>query len=111
MKVYGIKSCDTVRKALAALTVAGHAPKLVDIRADGVEESDLQRFYEAFGAALVNTRSTTWRGLSEAERREDPIRLISAHPALMKRPVIESEAGLTLGWDKSVQAKWLGKAG
>lgn len=111
MKVYGIKSCDTVRKAMTALTAAGYAPRLVDIRADGVEEADLQRFYQAFGAALVNTRSTTWRGLPDAERGDDPIRLISAHPALMKRPVIEAEGGLTLGWDKAVQAKWLGKAG
>lgn len=109
MKVYGIKSCDTVRKAMTALAAAGHAPELVDIRADGVEVAVLERFFETFGAALVNTRSTTWRGLAEAEREEDPIRLISAHPALMKRPVIEEAGELTLGWDKAVQAKWLGK--
>jgi arsenate reductase-like glutaredoxin family protein len=108
MKVYGLKTCDTVRAAMRALTEAGHTPELVDIRADGIEEADLQRFSAAFGEALVNRRSTTWRGLSEAERADDPVRQILAHPALMKRPVIEDGAELTLGWDKSVQTQWLG---
>jgi arsenate reductase len=111
MRVYGIKSCDTVRKAMRALSAAGHAPELVDIRAEGIEPADMQRFCAAFGEALVNKRSTTWRGLSEAERAQDPIALISAHPTLMKRPVIEADGRLTLGWDKSVQADWLGNAG
>jgi arsenate reductase-like glutaredoxin family protein len=108
MRVYGIRSCDTVRKAMTALAAAGHAPELVDIRADGIEEADLKRFFAAFGEALINRRSTTWRGLSEAERAGDPIWQISAHPALMKRPVIEADGRLTLGWDKATQAQWLG---
>lgn len=108
MKVYGIRSCDTVRKAMKALTAAGHAPELVDIRADGIENAELERFFAAFGEALVNKRSTTWRGLSAAERGQDPVRLISAHPALMKRPVIEADGAMTLGWDATTQARWLG---
>ncbi|OIP84118.1 MAG: arsenate reductase [Rhodobacterales bacterium CG2_30_65_12] len=109
MKVFGISNCDTVRAAIRALTAAGHAPELVDIRRDGLGLADLERFFEAFGAALVNRRSATWRGLSEAERAEPPVRQISAHPALMKRPVIEADGRLTLGWDEVVQAEWLGK--
>ncbi len=111
MKVYGIKSCDTVRAAMKALAAAGHAPELVDLRADGIETADLERFFAKFGAALVNRRSTTWRGMCEAERAGDPVRQISAHPTLMKRPVIEADGRLTLGWDTSVQAEWLGNAG
>ncbi|GKY90212.1 ArsC/Spx/MgsR family protein [Sinisalibacter aestuarii] len=111
MKVYGIRNCDTVKKAITALTAAGHAPELVDIRADGIEEADLQRFFAAFGEALVNRRSTTWRGLSEAEQAGEPVRQILAHPTLMKRPVIEADGRLTLGWDKAVQAQWLGIPG
>ena len=111
MKLYGIKTCDTVKKALRALEAAGHRPELVDIRATPLEASEFERFLAAFGEALVNRRSTTWRGLSEAERADDPVRLLSAHPALMKRPVIEAEGQLTLGWDKAVQARWLGKDG
>lgn len=111
MKVYGIKSCDTVRKAIRALEAAGHAPDLVDLRADGVEAADLERFLAEFGEALVNKRSTTWRGLSDEERGDDPVRQILANPALMKRPVIEADGRLTLGWDAAAQAVWLGKAG
>lgn len=109
VRVYGIRGCDTVKKVLRALEAAGAAPELVDIRATPLEEAEIARFFEAFGEALVNRRSTTWRGLTEAERAQEPVRLISAHPALMKRPVIEGEGRLTLGWDGAVRAQWLGK--
>ncbi|TYB82446.1 arsenate reductase family protein [Maritimibacter fusiformis] len=108
MKVYGIKSCDTVRRALRELTAAGHAPELVDVRETPLQAADLARFAETFGEALVNRRSTTWRGLDEAARAGDPAALIAAHPTLMKRPVIEADGSITLGWDKETRAKWLG---
>ncbi len=67
--------------------------------------SDLRaRALAEFGAALVNTRSTTWRGLSEEERARPAEDLLVAHPALMKRPLIESGGQLYLGWGKDVQA-------
>jgi len=109
MRVYGIKTCDTVRRAMKELAAAGHAPELVDIRETPLAPADLARFQAAFGAKLLNTRSTTRRGLSEAERAGDPLALIAAHPTLMKRPVIEAAGRLTLGWDKGAQAIWLGK--
>ena len=110
MKVYGLKTCDTVRRAIKELMAAGYTPALVDVRAQPLQQAELQRFFEAFGDKLVNRASTTWRGLSETERGADPIRQISAHPALMKRPVIEAEGRLTLGWDAKTRALWLGKA-
>ena len=57
----------------------------------------------AFGAALLNTRSTTWRGLSEDERATPPLALLAAHPALMKRPLIVDGDQMYLGWDKATQ--------
>ena len=99
MKLYGIKTCDTCRKALKALPEA----EFVDVRATPLERADLERFLEAFGGALVNTRSTTWRGLSEEERAADPLDQLTAHPTLMKRPVIDNGT-LHLGWGKDVQA-------
>ena len=110
MKVYGIRNCDTVKAALRALDAAGWAPELVDIRRTPLEEAEIQRFFDAFGAALVNRRGTTWRGLDPAAQAEDPVRQISAHPALMKRPVIEADGRLTLGWGPEVRTAWLGKA-
>ena len=107
MRFYGLKSCDTCRKAQKALVAAGHPVEIVDVRSDGVTRADLQRFHAAFGDALLNTRSTTWRGLSEVERARDPIELLLDHPTLMKRPVIDAET-LYLGWGIDVQAKLIG---
>ena len=100
MRLYGLKTCDTCRKALKVLENA----EFVDVRADGVPEDILKRAYDEFGGALVNTRSTTWRGLSDDERAAEPISLLVAHPTLMKRPLIEADGVLYLGWGKDVQA-------
>ncbi|MBR9841977.1 MAG: arsenate reductase [Rhodobacteraceae bacterium] len=100
MRLYGLKTCDTCRKALKVLENA----QFVDVRAEGVPEDVLKKAYEEFGGALVNTRSTTWRGLSEEERGQEPISLLQAHPTLMKRPLVEVDGALYLGWGKDVQA-------
>lgn len=104
MIVYGLKTCDTCRKALKALPGAD----FVDVRADGLPDDIRDRALAAFGDALVNTRSTTWRGLSEAERAQAAETLLAAHPTLMKRPLIEADGTLYLGWGKDVQAALLG---
>lgn len=100
MKVYGIKTCDTCRKAVKTLGV-----ELTDIRQTPLSDAELARFWEAFGAPLLNTRSTTWRGLDEAARGAPPLELLAKHPTLMKRPVIENDGQLYLGWGKDVQAQ------
>lgn len=101
MRIYGVKACDTCRKAAKVLDA-----ELVDIRATPLEATQLDTFVEAFGEALLNKRSTTWRGLTEVERAMDPVALIQAHPTVMKRPVIEKDGALTLGWTKDVQAQY-----
>lgn len=106
MIVYGIKSCDTVKKALSALAAAGHAPVLRDIRAEPLSAAEIAEFEAAFGAALVNRASTTWRGLDEAARALPLADLLAAHPTVMKRPVIRG-ATLTLGWTAAAQAAHL----
>lgn len=107
MKLFGIKACDTCRKAAKVLGDAGHKVEFVDVRATPLTQEQLVHFRETFGDALVNTRSTTWRGLSEDQRSEAPMELLTAHPTLMKRPVIETSDGLHLGWGKDVQAALL----
>ena len=107
MRFFGLKNCDTCRKALRALTEKGHAVEVVDVRADGVPRTDLDRFHAAFGADIVNRRSTTWRTLSETERQGDPLELLERHPTLMKRPVIDVDGTLYLGWTDKVRAQLL----
>lgn len=101
MRIFGLRACDTCRKAAKAL-----GAELVDIRATPLAPAQIAAFHAAFGAALVNTRSTTWRALSEEARAMDPVALIAAHPAVMKRPVIEQDGALSLGWTKAVQAQY-----
>ena len=100
MKIYGLKTCDTCRKAARALPDA----EPVDIRAHPVPDAVLNAAMAQFGAALLNTRSTTWRGLPEAERQDVPLELLRRHPALMKRPLIDAGGTLYLGWGADVQA-------
>ena len=108
MRVFSLKSCDTCRKALAEMRAAGLAPEVIDVRADGVAPADRAAMVAALGEAVLNRRSTTWRGLSEAERGGDPERLLEAHPTLMKRPVIERDGQWTVGWTKDVRSQVLG---
>ncbi len=106
--LYGLKTCDTCRKAIKALDAGGVAVSFVDVRADADLAAKLPVWLGAVGSErLINTRSTTWRGLDDAERARaasDPVGLLSAHPALIKRPVIETGGQVHLGWTKDVQA-------
>ncbi len=106
--IYGIRTCDTCRKAEKALAAAGQLVTFRDIRADPLDDVTWAQFLDAFGMALVNTRSTTWRGLSDEERSRPPADLLAEHPTLMKRPVIEGRGGLTLGWTSTAQKAQLG---
>ncbi|MDR9393423.1 MAG: ArsC/Spx/MgsR family protein [Roseovarius sp.] len=104
MILYGLKTCDTCRKALKSLPNAVFR----DVRADGVPPDVLQAAHARFGPRLLNTRSTTWRGLDAAERERNPLELLAEYPGLMKRPLIDDDGTLHLGWDKDVQEKLLG---
>ncbi|MFP4519231.1 MAG: arsenate reductase family protein [Oceanicaulis sp.] len=108
LTLYGLKTCDTCKTALKALQRAGRAVTFVDIRAEADLDAKLPVWLAAAGPEkLINTRSTTWRGLGEAERAEaqsDPRALLKARPTLIKRPVIEDGDTVTVGWTKDVQA-------
>lgn len=108
LTLYGLKNCDTCKKAIKVLEGAGLTLTFVDIRA----EADLPQLVPAWLAAmgdetLINRRSTTWRTLSEAERATDPAALLIANPTLVKRPVIETGDAVYVGWSKDTQAALL----
>lgn len=109
MKLYGLKTCDTCRKALKSLETAEfhETVEFHDLRAEGLPEDVARAAHARFGADLVNRRSTTWRQLSEAERARDPLALLADHPTLMKRPLIDDGGALYLGWGKDTQAALL----
>ncbi len=103
LELLGIASCDTCRSALKALRATERTVDFRDVRADPLSEAEISDLYDQFGEALINRRSTTWRGLSEEARADNPISLLTAHPTLMKRPVIRDGDALHLGWTAEVK--------
>ena len=108
LTLYGLKNCDTCKKALKALDAAGKEVAFVDIRTDADLARKVPEWLAARDAAtLTNTRSTTWRSLDAGERARaetDPAALLIAHPTLIKRPVIESGDAVHVGWSKDIEA-------
>ncbi len=104
MIVYGLSTCDACKRAMKDLAAMGHAPVFRDVRAAPLAEAEIARFVAAFGDRIVNRQSTTWRGLSEFMKESEAEVQLAQHPALMKRPVVEHEGRLTLGWDEAVAA-------
>lgn len=100
MQIWGLKNCDTCRKAKRALPDA----TFHDVREQGISDEILTNALEVFGDALVNTKSTTWRGLTDFERSRPALELLKEHPALMKRPLIRTQTGdFYLSWSKDTQ--------
>ncbi|HWR76115.1 MAG TPA: ArsC family reductase [Thiobacillus sp.] len=104
MKLYGIPNCTTVKKARVwlagrALEVAFH-----DFRKQGIDAEWLRDVVKQTGwQALLNTRGTTWRKLSDAEKaavtdEAGAIALMLAQPSIIKRPVLERDGHYHLGF-------------
>jgi Spx/MgsR family transcriptional regulator len=107
--LYGIANCDSCRRARAWLNERGVAHGFHDLRTDGLAREMLARWIEGRGwQALLNRRSTTWRGLPAAAKdgldAAAAEALICAHPTLIKRPVIDLDGSLLIGFDDSVRA-------
>ena len=103
MRVFSLYTCDTCKKAIKALEEAGHEVEVVDVRADGVNSQDLARIATTFGETVINRRSKTWSGLSEEEKQKDRMTLLQDHPLIMKRPVIEKDGQMFIGWNDEVR--------
>lgn len=109
MNLYGLKTCDTCRKARKALDAAGIGYTYTDVRSDGVSKDVLHHMITKAGRdAIVNTRSTTWRGLDADQRKlvendAGASSLLRDHPTLMKRPIIVLGEAVHVGWTKEVQ--------
>jgi len=103
--VYGIKNCDTVKKSRRWLDDHGVEYRFHDFRADGLTRAQLKGWVAAVGwEALLNRRGTTWRKLPEAEREGITAaraeRLMLEEPTLIKRPVIEADNTVLVGFDE-----------
>jgi arsenate reductase len=110
MKIYGIKNCDTMKKAMAWLDAHGVAHEFVDYKKAGVVAERLPYWIKAAGwETLLNRRGLMWKKLTEAEREgvdaAKAARLMLATPTLIKRPVLEHGEGLIVGFDPDHYAR------
>ncbi|KGE04008.1 ArsC family reductase [Pseudohaliea rubra] len=101
--VYGISNCDTVRKARRWLEAHGIEYRFHDFREDGLAPEAVAAWIDELGAdALVNRRSTSWRALPASTRenldRNTAIAAILEQPTLVKRPLLDTGAGLHCGF-------------
>ncbi|ERJ19913.1 Putative glutaredoxin family protein [Salinisphaera shabanensis E1L3A] len=102
IRIYGIASCDTCRKARQWLTSAGIEHAWIDLRTDGITRERLEQWREVLGdAALINKRSKTWRDFDTKQRQAteaDPLPVLVDHPTLIKRPILETPTTTLAGF-------------
>ncbi|MBS7670179.1 ArsC family reductase [Croceicoccus gelatinilyticus] len=108
--LYGIPNCDTVKKARKWLEARGADYAFHDYKKAGVPEDHLREWVAKEGwEVLLNKRGTTFRKLSDADKADidadKAIALMMEHPSMIKRPVVEHEGGLLVGFDPD---KWNG---
>ncbi|MEC5396728.1 ArsC family reductase [Uliginosibacterium sp. H1] len=102
--IYGIKNCDSMKKAFTWLKEAGVAYEFHDYARRGIDEDTLKRWAAHTGwEKLINTKGLTWRGLSDAEKSNlyeaRAYQLMIAKPSLIRRPVVERDGQLMMGFD------------
>jgi arsenate reductase len=110
--LYGIKNCDTIKKARCWLDARRIPYRFHDYRIDGLAAGQVRAWVKELGwEALLNTRGTTWRqlpptlkgGVTEARA----VALMLKHPALIKRPLLDLGAVRVIGFDEATYARHL----
>ncbi len=106
-RLYGIPHCDTVKKARKWLDSQGIAYQFHDYKKAGVDAEALVRWVSALGwEALLNKRGTTWRGLSDTVKDSvvddaTAVAVMQAHSSLIRRPVLEKDGQLLVGFSEA----------
>ncbi len=108
--LYGIKNCDTVKKARDWLDQHKVAYKFHDFRTDGLSEAQVSSWIDELGLdTLVNKRSTTWKELDESSKNNfdatSAIPIIAANPTLIKRPLLDTGKQKQVGFKDAEYGK------
>lgn len=106
--VYGIKNCDTCKKARKWLTDEGIEHSFHDFRVDGLDQATVTAWSSELGwETLLNRRGTTWRKLADADRDRidaaSALRLMTDNPTLIKRPVFDLGRSRMVGFTDYVR--------
>ncbi|WP_298393082.1 arsenate reductase [uncultured Azonexus sp.] len=110
--MYGIKNCDTMKKAMTWLTENGIAYEFIDYKKAGVAAANLPDWAARAGwEVLLNKRGLMWKKLSDAERADvdeaKALALMAQYPALIKRPVLDIGNALLVGFAPEIYAEKL----
>ena len=114
LTLFGIKNCDTMKKARQWLDDAGVSYSFHDYKLAGIDAASLQRWCAALGwETVLNRAGTTVRKLPEADRpgldEARAIALMLTQPSMIKRPILEGQGVLLAGFKPEVYAKALGR--
>ena len=101
--IYGIKNCDTMKKAFSWLESHGSAFSFHDYKKQGIDESVLRDAIAVHGwDNVINRRGTTWRALPEEIKasmdEEGAARIAQDNPSIIKRPLLLHEGEIHLGF-------------
>ena len=101
--IYGIKNCDTMKKARAALDKRGVKYEFHDYKTQGVDRAKLEGWAKKAGwETLLNRAGTTFRKLPDKDKENvteaKAIKLMLAQPSMIKRPVLEAGSKLLVGF-------------
>lgn len=109
IKIYEIKNCETVKKALLWLDNHKIKYQFHDYKKEGISDEKLQEFVNQFGwEKVVNSRGTTFRKLSEEEKptnQKSAITLIKQQTSIIKRPIVEGDKIWLIGFDENEYKK------
>ena len=106
IKVYGIKNCDTVKKAIAYMNDCGIDFQFIDFRLNPISQQVLKKMVDSVGwELLINKRSTTYRSLSKEEKSNISYDLVLSLPTLIKRPVLIQGEKTMVGFSEHQYAK------
>jgi arsenate reductase len=110
--LFGIKNCDTMKKAFNWLTSNGVDYEFTDYKKAGVAAAHLADWSQRAGwETLLNKRGLTWKKLTDAERADvnetKAIELMTQHPSLIKRPVLDTGRQLIIGFTPENYAEQL----
>lgn len=105
--IYGIKNCDTMKKARTWLDAKGVAYRFHDYKAEGIDAESLKRWVETLGWETVLNRSgTTFRALPDADKQDldagKAIALMLAQSSMIKRPILDRDGALTAGFKPEI---------
>lgn len=112
--IYGIRNCDTMKKAIAWLDDHGVRYDFHDYKKAGIDAAKLKAWSKQAGwETLLNTRGTTWRKLSPSRQADldeaKALKLMSENPSLIKRPVLDHGGALVVGFVPERYSKTFGK--